>query len=118
MPKLKAKPKINKKQILSRLVEVPESGKRIFYAREMKLLNDLCERYSLEFINVVNFGKKFDSLAYLTSPKLKRALDQKFRAFNYVVDPNRYPTYHIGERHGKDSEVLPKKKTIKKFLNE
>jgi len=109
--------KINKKQILSRLVQIPDNGKRMFYAREMKFLNDLEKRYSLEFLNVVDFGKKFDSLAYLVSPKLRPALEQKFRAFNYVIDESEYQSYHIGEKHGED-KVVNKRKTIKDFLNE
>jgi hypothetical protein len=110
--------KINKKQILSRLVDIPAAGKRIFFMREMKFLNDLCARYSEEFMSVVSFGQKFDSLAYLISPKLKKTLDQKFRAFNYVIDEGRYPRYDLGERCGEDVNVKPKKKTIKNFLNE
>lgn len=109
--------KINKKQILARLVEVPVKGKNIFYAREMKFLNDLCDRYSLEFMHIVSFNQKFDSLAYLISPKLKDTLDQKFRAFNYVIDKNQYPSYNIGEKVG-DDVVISKKKTVKDFLNE
>ncbi len=110
--------KINKKNILIRLVDIPPLGKRIFYAREMKLLNTLCERYSLEFMEIVDFGKKFDSLAYLVSYKLKRALDVKFRAFNYKVDTNRYPEYSLGEKVGEDAPTLHKPKSIKDFLDE
>ena len=109
--------KINKKEILFRLVDVPPTGRRNFYAREMKFLNDLCDRYSLEFMNVVSFNKKFDSLTYLVSPKLKKTLDQKFRAFNFLLDKSRYPEYDIGEKTGEDS-VVKKKKTLKDFLNE
>lgn len=110
--------KINKKKVLQRLVTEPTSGKRLFYMREMKFLNILCERYSLEFMNVVNFYKQFDSLAYLVSPKLKDTLDKKFRAFNYVVDKSRYPEYTLGEKSGQDVNVAPKKKTLRDFLDE
>jgi hypothetical protein len=110
--------KINKKQILLRLVEVPNTEKRFFYAREMKMLNDLCNRYSLEFMDIVSFEKRFDSLAYLVSPKLRNTLDQKFRAFNYVVDKTRYPTYTIGEKCGDDKKIAKKIKTTKDFLDE
>jgi len=114
-----AKPKkISKRNILIRLVDVPDQGKRPFYAREMKFLNTLCDRYSLEFMNIVNFQKKFYSLAYLVSPKLKETLDRKFRAFNYVVDNSRYPDYDLGEKSGKDISFTPKRKTLKDFLDE
>jgi hypothetical protein len=113
-----AKSKINKKNILSRLTLVPTKDKRLFYMREMKMLNDLCERYSLEFMNEVSFDKKFDSLAYLVSDKLKETLDKKFRAFNFKVDLSQYEHYDIGEKVGEDGSVEKKVKTIKQFLNE
>ena len=114
----KSKKPTNKRAILLRLVEQPTSNKRFFFAREMKMLNDLCERYSEEFMSIVSFNKKFDSLAYLVSPKLKGLLDQKFRAFNYVVDKSKYPTYTIGEKSGEDKIINKKIKTTKDFLNE
>jgi hypothetical protein len=113
-----AKPKINKKEILSRLVLIPDKNKRLFYAREMKLLNDLCERYSLEFMNIVSFEKQFDSLMYLASPKLKETLDKKFQAFNFVVDLSKYEDYHIGEKVGEDPLIQKPIKTTKQFLDE
>lgn len=109
--------KINKHTILKRIVLRPEKDVRLFFKREMKILNSLCDRYSLEFMNIVNFGKQFDSLAYLASPKLKDTMDQKFRAFNYVVDNSKYPTYNIGEKFGEDKETN-KRKTIRDFLDE
>lgn len=109
--------KISKHVILKRIVLRPEKDVRLFFMREMKILNSLCDRYSLEFMNIVNFGKQFDSLAYLASPKLKSTMDQKFRAFNYVVDNSRYPTYNIGEKFGEDKEIN-KPKTIRDFLDE
>jgi len=108
----------NKREILFRLLEVPDKGRRPFFAREMKMLNDLCERYSLEFMEIVNFGKKFDSLAYLVSEKLRGTLDQKFRAFNFRVDLSKYEVYHIGEKVGEDKLLPQKRKTIKDFLDE
>ena len=109
---------LNKREILFRLLDVPEKGRRPFFAREMKMLNDLIERYSQEFMSCISFDKKFDSLAYLTSPKLKGTLDEKFRAFNFRVDLSRYEVYDIGEKVGHDKVVLPKKKTVKDFLDE
>ena len=108
----------NKREIIFRLLEVPDKGRRPFFAREMKMLNDLCERYSLEFMDIVSFAKKFDSLAYLVSDKLKSTLDEKFRAFNFRVDLSKYETYHFGEKAGEDKTVVPKRKTVKDFLDE
>jgi len=116
--KKKAESKISKMSILNRLILVPDKNKRPFYAREMKMLNILCERYSLEFINIVEFGKKFDSFAYISSPKLRNVMDMKWRAFNYKVDKNKYTDYNIGEKVGKDKQVTKRNKTTKDFLNE
>lgn len=108
----------NKREIIFRLLEVPDKGRRPFFAREMKMLNDLCERYSLEFMYIVDFGKKLDSLAYLVSDKLRGTLDQKFRAFNFRVDLSKYEVYHIGEKVGEDKSFPAKRKTVKDFLDE
>jgi len=113
-----AKPKISKRDILKRLVEEPVKNKRLFYQKEMKFLNDLIEKYSLEFMNVVNFHRQFESLTYLRSPKLKDTLDKKFRAFNYVVDESKYPQYNLGEKSGEDRFVEKKRVTLKDFLED
>ena len=86
--------------------------------REMKFLNDLSSRYSLEFLGVVTFSKKFKSLAYLVSPKLKDTMDIKWRAFNYKVDNSKYKEYNIGEKTGEDKNINKTIKTTKDFLNE
>lgn len=112
-----AKSKINKKHILARLTLVPAKDKRLFYMREMKLLNDLCERYSLEFMNIFSFDKKVDSLAYFVSDKLEETLDRKFRAFNFRVDLSKYTDYDIGEKVGEDPTVEKKIKSLKDFLD-
>ena len=84
----------------------------------MKILNDLCERYSEEFMNIVSFDKKFDSLSYIVCDKLKLKMDLKFAAFNFKIDSSKYKVYPIGEKIGEDIEVKPKKRTPKQFLNE
>ena len=112
------KKKFNKFELLSRLVDIPDKNKRLFYLKEFKMMKILTERYSLEFVSVVNFGRKFDSLAYLVSPKLKGTLDQKWRAFNYKFDKSKYVEYNIGEKVGDDKLIEKKNKNIKDFLNE
>ena len=97
---------------------MPPTGKTNFYSREFKLLNTLIDRYSLEFMNVVTFNKKFDSLGYLVSNKLKETLDRKFRAFNFKIDLSRYDVYDIGEKVGEDTVREKTNKTIKDFLDE
>lgn len=114
----KKKSKLNKFKILARLVNIPDKNKRLFYSREFKMMKTLTERYSLEFLSVVDFGKKFDSIAYLVSPKLTDTLDKKWRAFNYKFDKNKYKEYTIGEKCGEDKPIKKQIKTTKDFLNE
>jgi len=87
---------------ISRLVDIPKTQKKFFWAREMKLLKDLEERYSLDFLEIVTFPKKYDSLAYLVSKELKDTMDRKWRNFNFKVDLSKYDSIVLGEKTGKD----------------
>lgn len=108
--------KLSKRNVLLRLVKPPKDNKRAFFAREMKILNSLESRYSLEFLAVLNINAEFDSLAYLLSPKLKQKLDQKFRAFNFK--PYERIEVEIGEEKiGEDITIKKQIKSVKDFLN-
>jgi len=87
---------------IGRLVDIPKIQKKFFWAREMKLLKDLEERYSLDFLEIVTFPKKYDSLAYLVSKELKDTMDRKWRNFNFKVDLSKYDSIVLGEKTGKD----------------
>ena len=87
---------------IERLVDIPKTQKRFFWSREMKLLKDLEARYSLDFLEIVTFPKKYDSLAYLVSKELKKTMDKKWRNFNFKVDLSKYDRYTLGEKSGKD----------------
>ena len=109
---------LNKIQIIERLIEVPEKSPPAFFKKQMKMLNTLCKRYSMQFMSVVSFNKKFDSLEVLISPALKSTLDKKFKAFNFKVDFSKYPKYNLGRKSGKDANIIKRKKSIKDFLDE
>lgn len=68
----------------------------------MKLLKDLEARYSLDFLEIVTFPKRYDSLAYHVSKELKDTMDRKWRNFNFRVDSSKYDTIVLGEKIGKD----------------
>ena len=87
---------------IERLVDIPKTQKRFFWSREMKLLKDLEARYSLDFLEIVTFPKKYDSLAYLVSKELKKTMDKKWRNFNFKVDLSKYDVHSLGEKSGKD----------------
>ena len=68
----------------------------------MKLFKDLEARYSLDFLEIVTFPKKYDSLAYIVCKELKETMDKKWRNFNFKVDLSKYDRYPLGEKSGKD----------------
>ena len=98
----KLTPHRRRQQAIQRLIEVPKTQKRFFWAREMKLFKDLEARYSLDFLEIVTFPKKYDSLAYIVCKELKETMDKKWRNFNFKVDLSKYDRYPLGEKSGKD----------------
>ena len=48
----KLTPHKRRQLIIERLVEVPKTQKKFFWAREMKLLKSLEARYSLDFLEI------------------------------------------------------------------
>ena len=95
-------PHKRRQAVIGRLVEVPKDQKKFFWAREMKFLKDLEARYSLEFLEIASFPKKYDSLAYLVSEPLKEPMNKKWRNFNFRIDPSKYDPIILGEKTGND----------------
>ena len=87
---------------IERLIEVPKTQKRFFWAREMKLLKDLEARYCLDFLEIVTFPKKYDSLSYFISKEVKPTMNRKWNNFNFKVDFSKYDSILLGEKTGKD----------------
>lgn len=108
---------LNKKQIIERLVKVPEKGKRPFWAREMKLLNDLlARRPNMEFWSKIRFPDKYDSLAYLLSEWGESMLRNKYNEFTYK--PPKYEAPEIADhKFGEDAKITKTRKTVKDFFN-
>ena len=70
---------LNKRQIIQRHINEPTSQKRVFWKKEMTLLNRFLEEFPDQcFWSLVNFGQKFDSLAILASPNWKKLVKKKF----------------------------------------
>ena len=110
--------KINKRSILKKLIIFPKKGARIFFSKEMKLLNDLITRYSIEFVAALTFEKKFDSVAIFLCDSFKAELDRKFLNFNYKIDESKYDKFIIEDKKfGEDLKNKKKIKTIREFLN-
>lgn len=110
--------KINKKDLLKKFLIFPKQNKTSFFAREMKLLNDLISRYSDIFVYKLTFPKKFDSLAILLSESFKKELDLKFKLFSYKTNDDFYEEFAIkDEKFGETILTKKRTKTIKDFLN-
>jgi hypothetical protein len=109
-------PKLNKKEIVQRILTVPPRQKGPFWRREYKLLNDLLEAYpNLEFWEKVNFHQEWDSLRVLKSEYGKNILDKKYREFHYILpDPKEYP---LGDKCGEDRKINKKPRTVREFLS-
>ena len=104
-----------KKDIINRLVDVPQKGKRPFWAREMSLLKRLLERWpDLDFWHKVTFGDKFPSLAYLLTDYGLKKVIRKYNEFTFEVPSS--TTYNLGEKTGKDRTIPKKNQTLSSFL--
>ena len=116
MTSKKLTPHRRRQLAIERLVDIPKTQKRFFWSREMKLLKDLEARYSLDFLEIVTFPKKYDSLAYVICKELKETMDKKWRNFNFKVDLSKYDRYPLGEKSGKDYSYMDNKPKSTKDL--
>jgi hypothetical protein len=105
--KIPKPPPISKKALLERLVEKPSQGIREWSMREFTMMKRLEEKYSLEFLNIVDFGKKLPSLAVLSSTWGESELARKFYAFNYQP-PTQEQITLSPEKFGEDVKVSKK----------
>jgi hypothetical protein len=110
------KKKINKRDLIKKLVVEPKFQKRMFWAREMKLLNDLMSIFEdLNFWEKIRI-RKVPSLAVLKSPKGLVIIKKKFREFCYKI-PEKV-TITLGKKEGEDKQIPKKTKTIRQFIDE
>lgn len=113
-PKKVKPPKINKTKLLERLVEKPSQGIREWSMREFTMMKRLEDRFSLEFLNIVDFGKKLPSLTVLSSEWGAAELKRKFHAYNYR--PPIHDSIALSlEKFGEDIEVA-KRQSLRDLL--
>jgi len=109
-------PKLNKRQILQRILIIPPKQRAPFWKREYKLLNDFLKVYpNIEFWEKVRFPYQYDSLLILKSSYGKKILDKKYREYHYIIPE--HTEYPLGETCGADKKVDSKPKTIREFLS-
>ena len=110
--------KLNKKLLLKKFVNIPQKGSRLFYMKEMTLLNSLIERYSEEFVLALKFPKKYDSMAIIICESYRDQIDKKYKDFTYRTDTSMYEDVPIlDKKSGEDFNLTNKPKTIRDFLN-
>ena len=108
--------KLNKRDIIKKIVTEPSTQKRMFWAREMKMLNDLMNMFKSEdFWQKVSLDK-VPSLAVLRSGQGLSILSKKYKEFNYKV-PEKVEI-PLGKKTGKDKIISKKPKTIRQFIDE
>ena len=106
----------DKKSIILKLVEVPDSGKRNFWGREIKSLNALLESFPEEnFWKGLTFPVKFDSIIVLRSGYYAEELKKKYKRYKYII-PNKSKIV-LGDKTGKDYVKIKKNKTLRDFLS-
>lgn len=108
--------KLNKRDLIKRLVIEPNKQKRMLWAREMKLLNDLLEIFpNKDFWTKVSINL-VPSLAVLRSEQGLKQIRKKYLEFNYKIPPK--VEIPIGEKIGDDRIISKKTKTIRQFIDE
>jgi hypothetical protein len=108
--------KLNKRELIKKFVIEPDKQKRIFWAREMKLLNDLLEIFpNTEFWQRTTI-EKVPSLAILRSGFGLERIKKKYIEFNYKIPPK--IEIPLGEKSGEDKIFSKKPKTIRQFIDE
>jgi hypothetical protein len=109
-------PKFNKRKIIQKIVEEPNSQKRIFWAKEMKLLNSLLEVFpNADFWQKVRL-RKVNSLAMLKTKAGIAFLRKKYNEFHYKI-PEKIEI-PLGSKTGEDKIFSKKPKTIRQFIDE
>ena len=108
--------KINKRELIKKLVTEPKVQKRMFWAREMKLLNDLMSIFDdIDFWRKIRVNK-VPSLAVLKSQKGILILKKKYREFSYKI-PGKI-NIELGKKTGEDKKIFKTPKTIRQFIDE
>jgi len=109
--------KLNKKQIVLRLITPPKSIKGAFWTREYGILKRLMEQYPDEdFWQKIHFENDWDSLVIFQSEYGKSLLDKKYKEFHYKIPE--YTKIELTKKSGRDKVIVRKPKTIRQFLDE
>jgi len=105
-----------KKKVIEHLLNVPDKQKRLFWGREIKMLNELIKLYPEDiFWKGLTFSKKLDSIIILRSGYYATELKKKYNIFKYKIPPKK--TIKLGEKFGDDVIIERRNKTLRDFLS-
>ena len=108
--------KINKKEILLRIIPPPKKQIQAFFSREYKILNRLLKEFpNLDFWAKVNFNQDWDSIKILQDGFGRALLEKKYKEFHHKLPTE--PHFKISKKSGKDKNINIKPNTIRDFLS-
>ena len=112
--------KLNKKQIVLRLITPPKSPKGPYWSREYKILNSLMKEFPDEqFWNSIKFSEGWDSLLIFQSDYGKTLLSKHYKEWQYKIDDQSKQTirFELTDKVEPDKIINRKPKTVRQFLS-
>ena len=114
MAKSKTTKKLNKKEILFKLVFRPVKPSKEFMTKEYTLLKRILQKFPSEDFWLKSSFQQVNSLAIHIAMDMKD-IEKKYRDFHYEPQYKNVEI-NIGEKAGQDYIIAVKPKTIKDFL--
>lgn len=109
--------KLNKKEILLRIITPPKSIRGAFWSREYKILNKLMLDFPDEkFWQKVTFNLGWDSICILQTEYGQGLLKRKYQEFHYKIP--KHKKIKLTNKSGDDKILVRKPKTLRRFLDE
>lgn len=115
MPK-KKKHKVNKRNLLNRIILPPKKSTQTFWKKEMTLLNRLIKDFGNEkFWDKFSLGKKVESVAILSCDFYQDLIKRKIIEFNYQI-PKQKEDLKLEDKPVVDVIEVRKPQTVRNFL--
>lgn len=106
---------MNKKDILTKLILIPERQTASFWAREYKLLKKILERYpDVSFWRDFKMNEKPFSLKALLNNNFFRYVD---KLYSKHKPEYKNPEIQLGEKEGRKRKIKKRINTIRKFID-
>ena len=107
--------RVNKKDILKKLISAPKEQSNSFWAREYKLLKTILKKYpDLSFWEAFEIKEKPPSLKCLLNENFYRYVDRYYKKH---IPKIKNPEIKLGQKEGRKMKINNKIKTIRKFID-